>query len=180
MLFTNKQIEDFVNENSELSLIIFEEAHKITISEPFPTLCGISPLQALALKESNYGSNNIPRYETSYGPGGPYYNVTHVQQLYKKYGKDACCSYSSFQIMFITAWELGYQNSPDKLTQDEIAIEFVIKMINQRIMKYGPISLDQIFDAYNSGSFKDKYIPKEYISEAKHYYKYFEGNLNVT
>jgi hypothetical protein len=169
-----------VNHNPSLSLIIFENAHRIIIPETIPTLWRISLLQTLALKESNYGSNNVPRYEPSYGPGGPYYNVTHVQRLYSKYGKDSCCSYSSFQIMFITAWELGYKGTPDKLAQDDIAIEFVIKMINQRIMKYGPINLDKIFDAYNSGSFKDKYIPREYISEAKHYYKYFEGNLNVT
>lgn len=131
-------------------------------------------LQAIAQVESSYGVNNIPRFEPSYYIDGYYYKVsTEVQNYVSKYGKHASCSYSSFQIMFPTACELGYTGTPQDLGKDEIAIQWVIKFINNRILRKKPQGLEDIFDAYNSGNFKDKYIPERYIKKATRWYDHY-------
>jgi len=163
-----------IETNPELTEIIKNNASKIDkfYSEKLfhHFFNSINLLQTIATKESDYGHNNVPRYEPAYGPGGIYFKANHVKNLYEKYGKDACCSYSSFQIMFITAFELGYRESPKALANDSIAIHWAIKYIQNRILKFNPLNLEQIFDAYNSGNFKDKNIPKEYISDCLGYY----------
>ena len=109
-------------------------------------------LQALAVNESSYGTNNKPRFEKAFYVDGEVYNKSQeVRKLVIKYGKSAAYSYSSWQILYITAFELGFTDSPAQLTNDLVAIDWVIKFINKRIISKNPIKLDQMFSAYNSG-----------------------------
>jgi len=109
-------------------------------------------LSALSMCESSGGIHRVPRFEPGYGPSGKYYN----RDLYAKWGAWACCSYSSFQILFTTATELGYTGNPVELhLKDEVAIVYTKKYFERRVfpktIKF--ITLGNAADAYNSGSF---------------------------
>ena len=134
----------------------------------------VALLKAIAMRESTYGINKNPRFEKSYYKGGSIYkNSKNLQEKVELYGQAASCSYSSFQIMYITANEMGFKGKPEDLNDDTIAIEYVIKMINKRILVKKPSSIRDIFDAYNSGNFKDKNIPFDYIKYCLNWYNRF-------
>lgn len=73
--------------------------------------------------------------------------------------------------MFVTAVELGFNGSPLDLWKDEIAIKWVIKLINERIIGRGAKTLEEIADAYNSGNFRDSIVPEKYIADLKRHYE---------
>lgn len=121
-------------------------------------------LLAIAKVESSLGYWNVPRYEPGYGPGGYYYKkAEHVRDLYNIWGAMAACSWSSWQLMYITAWELGYRATPLDLWHDDDACAWVVEFINRRILARKPQSLAEVADAYNSGSFGDSNRPQRYI-----------------
>lgn len=127
-------------------------------------------LVAIATVESSFGSNNISRYEKAYSPSGAYYNPDQKER-HLKWGADACCSYSSFQIMYPTACELGFDSSPyDRnpqiLSCDEVAIFYVIEYIKNRCIAKGADTLEKLFDSYNSGTWRDNNIPINYMRVA--------------
>lgn len=131
-------------------------------------------LAALSMNESSGGLYRVPKYEPAYGPGGSYYN----KENYARWGAWACCSYSSFQIMYPTAIELGYSggNPVELQLKDEIAIVWVKKFFEKRVFaktnKF--ITLGNAADAYNSGSFLDNNIPQKYIANLYMYYNELE------
>lgn len=121
-------------------------------------------LAAICYGESTFGRNNQPRREPAYCPGGVYYeNSEEVQEAYARFGQDAACSWGPWQILFITARELGYDGEPQALTDPQVTIDWVIKFINKRILARGCKTLEKIADAYNSGSCKDAHVPSGYI-----------------
>lgn len=130
---------------------------------------GLNPyllLGAIAYCESSLGIDNKPRFEKAYAPGGHYYRISlPVQDSYKQFGKDAACSYSSFQILYITAYEMGYRGTPRELADDMVAIQYVIRFLNRRIIRGGASDLEDIADAYNSGTFRDDNVPTAYIEK---------------
>jgi hypothetical protein len=126
-------------------------------------------LAAISLCESSGGVHRVPRFEKGYAPGGAYYN----SNLYNKWGAWACCSYSSFQIMFATATELGYDSNPVELhLKDEVAIVWVKKYFEKRCFSKTTkfITIGNAGDAYNTGSFFSGVPPAKYISELYTYY----------
>lgn len=137
------------------------ETHGGMLTKLAPWLDGELCLKAIATVESSYGLNNVPKYEKAYDRGGIYYNAT----LGMKYGAWAACSYSSWQIMFPTAYELGFQGTPQDLCNDAIAVYWVCMLIEKRILDKGATTLQELFDGYNSGSFRDKFIPQDYIAK---------------
>lgn len=137
------------------------ETHGVLLTKLAPWMDGELCLKALATVESSYGLNNIPRYEKAYDRGGTYYNAA----LSMKYGAWAACSYSSWQIMFPTAVELGFSGSPEDLNCDAIAIYWVMQYIEKRILNKGCTRLQDLFDAYNSGTFRDTNVPQQYIAK---------------
>jgi len=127
-------------------------------------------LWAIAFIESAGGALNVPKHEPAYAPGGFYYKRkteggARVRTLWNRWGDWAACSYSSFQILFVVAVELGFLGSPIDLWHDEEAIVWVVNLLNERIIEKKPESLEQIADAYNSGSFRDRHVPHEYIAK---------------
>lgn len=123
-------------------------------------------LWAIAFVESAAGALNVPKHESAYAPGGHYYKRSpEVRALWNRWGDWAACSYSSFQILFIVATELGFRGSPIDLWYDEEACPVVVKFLNQRIIKRKPSDLGDIADAYNSGTFRDQNVPLGYVGK---------------
>jgi len=92
-----------------------------------------------------------PRFEPSYAPGGYYHDTSQrVRDAYAEYGRDAACSYSNFQILYIVALELGYAGPPRALDKDSFALPFVVKYINGRCLERGADTPEEVADAYNS------------------------------
>jgi len=119
-------------------------------------------LWTLAGIESSFGKNVNYRYEKAFDIGGKYYNEK-IKRLKNKYGKGACCSNGVWQLLFITANELGYKGLPRNLIFPEIQIKYVIRFINQRLKGFN--DLIEFADGYNSGNYKDENKPKEYIKK---------------
>jgi len=137
-------------------------------------------LLALAEVESSGGTNAIPRFERAYSIGGYYYRrASHVRELWKRWGDWASCSYSSWQIMFVTATELGFSGSPQDLRRDPLAIPFVVKYLNVRAFAKGATTVAQAADAYNSGSFADAMVPADYIAKVQAAYDVIKGQGNA-
>lgn len=133
--------------------------------DPVVLLCAIS------LNESSGGKWNVPKHENAYAPGGVYYKKSvQVRELYGRYGALAACSWSSWQILYVTAVELGFKGSPLDLWNDSTAIEWVVKLLNARIIRTGKETLAQIADAFNSGNYLDGLVPREYIDKLKRHY----------
>jgi hypothetical protein len=126
-------------------------------------------LAALSMCESNGGLYRVPKYENSYGPGGSYYS----KELYSKWGAWSCCSYSSFQIMYPTALELGYLGNPVELhLKDDVALTYVKKYFERRVFPktIRPITIGDAADAYNSGTFLDANVPAKYVANFYMFY----------
>jgi hypothetical protein len=140
--------------------------------EPMPlTIQGEPCLWGLYHCEKYDQDNKIPRYEPAYAPGGYFYlHSPDVQARWAVWGRDSACSYSNFQILYNTACELGYQGPPLALDTDALAILYVVKYIRTRIIQQGATKPEQVADAYNSGSFKDQYVPNAYIRKFMKYY----------
>jgi len=108
-----------------------------------------------------------PRFEPAYAPGGIYFrNSSMVRREYAKWGSHAACSYSNFQIMFIVARELGYDAPPLALDKDSVALPYVVRYINERIIAQpGVETVENVADAYNSGTHLDDIKPHRYIDK---------------
>lgn len=137
---------------------------------------GVALLRAIAHVESSYGTNAIPRHESAYTIGGYYYRrAKHVRAEFRRWGDWAACSYSSWQIMFITATELGYEDSPVELRKDHVAIPYVVKYLNKRVFDQGGDTVADAADAYNSGSFADQNVPEKYVAKVVAAYQNYAG-----
>lgn len=145
-------------------------------------------LAALAMVESNGGRNLQPNFEPSFYKGGYYWNP-HLNYLRAKWGarsdprmrqwsKQAmACSWGPWQILYVTAEELGYKGPPWALTDPSTCLGWAIKLINKRLASKlaGPLTemgvVERIADGYNSGSFRDKFVPHSYIKKILGYYE---------
>lgn len=121
-------------------------------------------LAALAEMESAFGVHNRPRFEPAYAPGGFYYKKSEEQRnRFIEWGAWSACSYSSFQIMYPTACELGYDSAPwsrnpGDLMHDEVAIHFVVEYMKRRVMGREEIStVKDVGVVYNGGSLSTTY-----------------------
>lgn len=147
------------------------DAHGWQVEKIAPWCDGRGLLTAIAVVESSFGVNVGPRHERAYDYGGIYQN----KALLAAHGSFAAMSYSSWQIMFPVAFELGFKGTPSQLRHDEIAIYWVLEYLEHRIMRKGAEKLQDVFDAYNSGSFRDNIVPQTYIANGMNaYIKFME------
>ena len=106
-------------------------------------------LAAIAHNESNYGKDNVPRHEPAYDHGGRYADKVAIEE----YGRDAACSWSPWQIMYVNAKAMGFEGAPKDLSDPHVALPFVIKFINKEIInRQKAMTMQDIARAYNSGS----------------------------
>lgn len=150
---------------------------KKLIEEHAPTLQVPEGLDAEALLWAIYRCerydkhNRVPRFEPSYAPGGYYFSRSSlVRREYAKWGNWACCSYSNFQIMYITAVELGYEGPPLALDHDSVAITWVCRYLNHRVFAQGARTVEEVADAYNSGTYRNSNVPEKYVAKFRRKY----------
>jgi len=130
-------------------------------------------LWAIANVESTYGKqNDATHHEGAYHYGGHYYKRSRiVREQSQKWGCLAHSSFGSFQILFITAYELGFRGDPIELRDPDISLRYVVKLINRRVLdKLSDEKPIDIFDAYNSGTPRDRIVPEQYIDKALIFY----------
>lgn len=152
------------------------------------SLDGYRLLAAIAVVESTGGRNNYPNFEPYWIPEGeggivensrqtgrhPKSNAVVVDR-FAAYGLAAGCSFSSWQILYHTAADLGFVGQPWDLWDDEVAVEWVVKLLN-RICSQGATTVEEVADAWNSGTFKDTIIPERYIEKFTNAYNaLYEG-----
>lgn len=125
-------------------------------------------LLAISGVESTFGKRRLfVKMEPGYAPGGHYYKSSStVRDRWYTYGCLAASSFGSFQIMYITAQELGFNGHPIDLQQDKICAYWATQLITKRIMKRGAKTITEVFDAYNTGTHRDHLVPRKYIADA--------------
>jgi hypothetical protein len=145
--------------------------HAVDVACP-PLLNAEALLWAIYYCEKYNAHNREPRFEAAYAPGGWFYEHSPaVRTQYDKWGRYAACSYSNFQMLFIVATELGYGGPPLALDKDSVCLPYVVDYLNRRVFAYGATKPEQVADAYNSGSFKDAYVPTEYVAKFMRFYE---------
>ena len=124
---------------------------------------GALVLWVFAGVETSYGRDRlIARREPAYFPGGAFYqHSSKVQALYAKYGEASACSYGSWQMMFSTAVDLGFEGMPTQLQDDSV----LAPLVTRYFLHQQPGTLENAADAYNSGSWRDTFIPVEYVAK---------------
>lgn len=126
-------------------------------------------LLALAGIESSFGADNNKRLEKAYLPDGKYGQTDQVKLLYPQYLEDSACSFSPWQILFITAYSLGYRGAPRDLELAANAIPYVIKFFNHWISE-GVNSVDGLARSWNGGNPRSKYVPEAYVNRLQSIY----------
>lgn len=131
-------------------------------------------LWAIAGNESAFGKLRLfVRPESVYmPPNGMYYKRSEVvRSLWKTYGVLASSSLGTFQLMYVTAYELGFREHPIRLQEDEIGASWAMKLIMDRIISRGAATLMEVLDAYNSGWHLDTNVPKAYMERGCAFYE---------
>lgn len=117
--------------------------------------------------ESTFGKRReFVRNEPGYSPGGNYYSKSlSVRQAFQHWGCLAASSFGSFQLMYITATEMGFDGHPIDLQGDRVCGYWATQLIIKRFIgRLGAKTLTDILDCYNSGSHRDHFIPALYVS----------------
>ena len=144
-------------------------------------------LGAIAMVESAGGRNWQPNFEPAFYIGGAYWN-DHLAELVNKWQlqadqvlKEACgrlvaASFGPWQVLYVTAEELGYSGPPWGLGHPSVCLTYAIKLINKRILpkctaedEKGLVA--QIADGYNSGHPTKGVPPADYITKVWRFYQ---------
>lgn len=132
--------------------------------------------RAIEVVESNAGANNYPRLEASYVPNGIRLTVQGksilgngrnvnaiVKERWEKWGMASACSFGAAQILYHTAADLGFMNHPAYLWVDPTLHDKYVQLQLAKIVARGAKSLDQVADAWNSGTHLDQIVPTLYM-----------------
>ncbi len=132
-----------------------------------PDVDGVPLLWALAGNESSFGANSKPRHELGFCKGR-YAENPKVQDLTKRFGHAAHCSFGCTQVMLVNVpgdvVDLGAFDTA------EGCIATTVIFLNEVILgRQGARTLEQIGDAYNSGNFRDMESAgvKAYVAELR-------------
>ena len=148
-----------------MSLIEIVKPYAASLTCP-SSLQPVPLLLAIADVESSGGANNVPKHEDAYDRGGLYWKeAAHVKDAVRRWGAFAACSYSSWQLLYIVAVELGLgaETDPAQMRDDVFAIPWVIAALNRRVFARGAQNIQDVADGWNSGSFTDTNKPLAYI-----------------
>lgn len=135
-------------------------------------------MASIAHCETNYGKRGYATlHEPAYCYKGIYYKASpDLQDETWKWGCLAHQSYGPWQLLYITAWEFGYRDSPWGLCEAHISIPYVINVLNKRVAdKLHDEKPEDFFDMWNSGNPRDHIIPQDYISKAMGFYNSLKG-----
>lgn len=161
-------------DSQTLSAAIVSQAPNL--QSAFPWVNAPALLSAICDNESSFGADCNPRLEASYlrgsvrkylgidssGAPGRWYNP----DSWDAWGLYSACSHGPTQIMGATLWDLGYHDNPTNLSRDAVvAMIWTIRYIQARAE--GAATVEQIADAYNSGSYRDRFQPTAYMQELR-------------
>lgn len=142
------QIRNPMHTTEQIFRIINKSADALKVDFDCDKRC---VLLAFCENESSMGMFNF-RYEPAYGLAGLYFRKSKIlRELYDVYGPMVSMSYGPMQIMYATAYDLGYRGHPLALSSLENSIEWVIKYMN-RASSQGAKSLKLLASSYNGGS----------------------------
>ena len=142
---------------------------------PGSTLHAKATLAAITWPETAWGTRwKAGLFEPAYYRGGKFYKAEHVKHLVHTYESLASCSYGPWQILFIAAYEVGFRGDPWELIQPSISAMAVVDLLNKRCFNVwhdaptpeleAPASTpNQVADMWNSGSWRDRFIPGNYV-----------------
>jgi hypothetical protein len=167
-----------------MKLLIARQAGELTIPGDKVDKCRL--LGALAMVESGGGHNWQPNFEPAFYVGGRYWN-DYLAELVNRWGQGAdpemkpwcekavACSWGPWQILYVTAEELGYDGPPWGLTAPAVCLEYAIRLLNRRVIpkvqaetEHGFVA--QIADGYNTGNPRDGNVPTRYITKVLRWY----------
>jgi hypothetical protein len=123
---------------------------------------GALVLWAFAGIESTFGRDReVPRFEASYAPGGYMYRTSPlVRALWAQYGRPGASSWGTWQMMLPTARDLGFAGEPHELTHDAV----LAPLFARYLVRSQALTLVDCADAYNSGNYRDRIIPVDYMA----------------
>lgn len=134
-------------------------------------------LDAIAEVESSGGRNNWPRVEPAWLPRGAVFTIQGrmivgrgtswnaiVEKRWARWGLASAASWSPWQILYHTAADLGFSDAPHALHDPAIARPFVLERL-ALIVRRGARDVEEIADAWNSGTHRDDFRPVGYIEK---------------
>jgi hypothetical protein len=131
-------------------------------------------LLSIAGVESSFGLQNKPRLELAYTLNGAYGKKSpQLQRQIGLYGSDASCSWGPWQILYITAFELGYKGAPKNLTDPFTSIPYVIAFFNKWIALEAK-TIEELAECWNHGDYRDHTElqgVKNYVARINEIYK---------
>lgn len=136
----------------------------------------VAILQALVTQEiTDPDRLEASKHENSYCYGGQY-RTSKMKAAEWRWGCAVHCSWSPFQIMYATAFRHGYTGDPVGLRDPMVAAEYVVKELNRAVFdKFADETIEDVFDAWNSGTARDKIDPVAYKKSAGVLYRQFAG-----
>jgi len=93
-----------------------------------------------------------------------------VRELWQQHGVLASSSLGTFQLMYVTAYELGFRDHPIRLQDDDVAAVWATRFVDRSINR-GAATLMEVFDSYNSGWHLDTNVPASYIERGCAFYE---------
>ena len=128
-------------------------------------LDGATVLWAISGCESTFGANSKPRFEPSYAR-----NMSpQMVALRNRLGDASACSFGPWQLMAVNV--TPSLESVEQFADLDFCAAQTVNHINLAILQaQGAKTLAQIADAYNSGNFRDKIVPTQYIADVVRYY----------
>lgn len=150
-------------------------SHYKKLNQPRFELNRRALLMAIAANESSMGVDVFPRLEPAYDLGGYYFKRSYLlRKQYERFGDQVARSYGPFQVMYLVAVELGFNTdrAPAELADFETNLEMAIKYLNRRAIPHAD-KIEDLFDAYNSGSSRDANVPEHYIQMGMGRYEAF-------
>lgn len=136
-------------------------------------LDGARLLWALAGNESSFGVESNPRHEAAYCHGGKYFDAART----KAWGCLAHCSFGAWQVMYANF--VPAISPLDILQQPELVAGACVQLIQNRITgAEKATTIEEIADAYNSGDWRDKNVPEQYIADVVKNYAVPIGGLS--
>lgn len=143
---------------------------------------GVDPVQlmwAIALNESIWHESHPdmlfcpPRFEPAYFFGGAYcdeHGSAEAQEQYKyctTYSSDAAKSYGPWQVMYLHTHGAF---KPEEFQDLDTGAQLFLMFMNHELRRQKPETLEEILDMYNSGNWRDRHKPEEYIARGVHHY----------
>jgi len=115
-------------------------------------------LNVIHQMESSGGTNSVPRFEPAFLER--YKNAPLMKKLISTYGaRDAASSFGPYQIMLLKAHEMGFNYSPQELSDPVKNKEVAQKIVSGLVSK--GLAVKDVFKRYNGGGkMADRYSQK--------------------